>query len=220
MILKALRLLKSLSTYHCLAIIFTILLPSGLSLVVPNSNLGLIPRAIISGAGFLVWSLVVFLVMALMLDRDRTKADRQLDGQVEILERSVASTATELKSLREHLLDEINNLEETVRLTLKNQIGIDLPPRIKSGRASAIEFHLTIPPATGTTTGGSRMRRIRQRYVHPTYRGELSVGRGFAEGEVNVLIRQAHVCLCTILNLACEMDSITREWPSAPYAEE
>ena len=49
------------------------------------------------------------------------------------------------------------------------------------------------------------------RYVHPTYRGELSVGRGFAKGEVGVLIRQAHVCLCTILNLACEMDSITRE---------
>ena len=49
------------------------------------------------------------------------------------------------------------------------------------------------------------------RYVHPTYRGELSVGRGFAEGEVNILIRQAHVCLCTILNLACEMDSIARE---------
>ena len=49
------------------------------------------------------------------------------------------------------------------------------------------------------------------RYVHPTYRGELSVGRGFAEGEVTILIRQAHVCLCTILNLVCEMDSIARE---------
>ena len=129
--------------------------------MLPNSNLGLIPRVIISGAGFLVWSLVVFLVMALMLDRDRTKADRQLDRQVELLESSVGSTAGELKSLREHLHDEIDNLEEIVRRTLRNQLSIDLAPRIKSGRASAIQFHFTIPPATGTATRGSRVMRIR-----------------------------------------------------------
>ncbi len=65
-------------------------------------------------AGFLVWSLVVFLVMALMPERDRTKADRQLDRKVEILEHSVASSAGEPKGVREHLHDGTNNQEETV----------------------------------------------------------------------------------------------------------
>ena len=39
-------------------------------------------------------------------------------------------------------------------------------------------------------------------YVHPTYSGEQNVGRGFLEGEVNVLIRNAHLFMRIILDLA------------------
>ena len=161
MILKTLRLLRSLSPYHYTVIVFTILLPSGLSLVLPIFDLGLIPEALISGVGFLVWALVVCLVMALMLNRDRTNAERHVDWRVERLERGVDTTTEELKVLREHLRDEIDNLEETVRLTLKNQLDTDLPPRIVSGRARAVSFQFTASAATGTATGGSRVRRMR-----------------------------------------------------------
>ena len=110
MILNAMRLLRSLSAYHYTVIIFTILVPSGLSLALPYFVLGLIPRIISSAVGFLVWAVVVCIVMALMLNRDKTKAERHVDRQVERLERGVDNTAEELKGLRDHLRDEINNL--------------------------------------------------------------------------------------------------------------
>ena len=172
MILIATRLLKSLSAYHYTAIIFTILVPSGLSLALPYFALGLIPRIIISVVGFLVWAVVVCIVMALMLNRDKTKAERHVDRQVEHLKRGVDNTAEELKSLRDHFRDEVNNLEETVRLTLKNQLSVDLPPRMVSGRARAVSIQFTASAATGTATGGSRVRRIRlwvRRVVHRTW---------------------------------------------------
>ena len=161
MILNAMRLLRSLSAYHYTVIIFTILVPSGLSLALPYFVLGLIPRIISSAVGFLVWAVVVCIVMALMLNRDKTKAERHVDRQVERLERGVDNMAEELKSLRDHFRDEVNNLEETVRLTLKNQLSVDLPPRIVSGRARAVSFQFTASAATGTATGGSRVGRIR-----------------------------------------------------------
>ena len=161
MIVNAVRLLESLSAYHYTVIIFTILFPSGLSLTLPYFDLGLIPRIISSAVGFMVWVVVVCIVMALMLNRDKTKAERHVDRQVERLERGVDNTVEELKSLRDHFRDEVNNLEETVRLTLKNELNIDLAPRVVSGRARAVSFQFTASAATGTVAGGSRIGRIR-----------------------------------------------------------
>ena len=162
MILGALRLFKSLSYHHYRTVALTVLLPA----IVPTVFAYLAPESLMLQvafyvAGFLVWSVLAVLAVASMLKKDSTEAEQLVDQKLETHSRQIRELTETQEDLREGLNQQIKGLEETVRTTLKEELGVALPPRpifirsretIRRVRGSAIL----------TMTGGSKLTRLRQ----------------------------------------------------------
>ena len=85
MILGALRLFKSLSAYHYLAILLTVIFPViGPRLVAYIAPDCLLLRAIVYVAAFLLWSLWAVLAVAWMVRRDWSEAEQLVEPQIAI----------------------------------------------------------------------------------------------------------------------------------------
>ena len=161
MVLKARRLIRNLAAYHYITIVITILLPALLPLAIPDFNLGFALKVILTAGAFLVWSAIAVLAVASMLDRDRTRAERLVNEQARDLQSRVSTIAEGQQNLRIDLRQEVDNLEETVRETLRDELGVVLPPRVVLGRATAVRFSFTASAASGTASGGSKVARLR-----------------------------------------------------------
>ena len=164
MILDALRLFRSLSRYHYRTIIITILLPA----IVPTSQAFFGPdilRVIFYVPAFLVWSVVAFLAVASMLKRDRSDAEQLMNHKIEALSAQIdrlREEHEEHEDLRADLRQQVNDLEEVVRATLKENLGVVLPPRRVSLRAKAFHIGLSWNVGKMIVDGGSRVARFRQ----------------------------------------------------------
>ena len=140
MILSALRLLRSLSGYHYRMIILTVLLPILLptlfSLASSYFGLDLVPPILYIPA-FLVFSLIVVLAVASMLKKDRSEAEKQVAYRESTLSSKVRTLEEGHEDLREDLWQQVNGLEELVRSTLSEELGVVLPRRPISLRMRA-----------------------------------------------------------------------------------
>ena len=97
-----------------------------------------------------------------MLTRDRSEAEQQLAQQIEALSGQIHRLGEEDEDLRADLRQQVKDLEETVRATLKEELGGVLPPRPISMRAKAILGNVSLSAATGTVVGDSKLARLRR----------------------------------------------------------
>ena len=166
MILGVLRLFRIPSLYHYRTIIITILLPA----IVPLSGGFSAPdilRVLFYVLVFLVWSVVTVLSVASMLKRDRSDAELLLNHKIEALSAQIDRLREEHEDhdhedLRADLRQQVNDLEEVVRATLKENLGVVLPPRRVSLRAKAFHIGLSWNVGKMIVDGGSRVARFRQ----------------------------------------------------------
>ena len=162
MILGALRLFRSLAGYHFRTIILTVLLPAIVPAVIayfaPDS---IALRVIFYVAAFLVWSVSAVLAVAAMLKRDRSGAEQMVSQKIEALSAQIGKLREEHEDSRADLRQQVNDLEDVVRSTLKEDLGIVLPPRRVSLRARAVAGSPTAS-ATLSVVGGSKLARLRQ----------------------------------------------------------
>ena len=163
MILGALLRFKSLSGYQYRTIVFTVLLPA----IVPPITAYFAPdlRVIFYLAAFVVWSGLAVLAVASMLKRDMSEAEQLVDQKLEALSRQISRLREEHQDLGAALRQQIRSLDETVRATLKEELGAVLPPRPLSIRA-----RLSAPTprmsATLAVVGGSKVVRLQQWFRH------------------------------------------------------
>ena len=170
MILSALRLFKSLSRYHYRTIFITILLPVvGSPMIAYFGPEGLPLQVTLYIAAFFVWSVIAVLAVASMLTKDRSEAAQLVAQQVEELSCQISGLKKGHEDLRLDLRQQVDDLEETVRATLKEDLGVILPPRPVSVRAEAILGTASLSAAIGTVTGGSKLARLRRWCRRATY---------------------------------------------------
>ncbi len=170
MILGTLRRFKSLSGYHYRMIVFTILLPALVPAIAPRiiayfaPDL-LVPLDIFYAAAFVVWSGLAVLAVASMLKRDRSEADQLAEQKLEALSSQTSRLREEHHDLGADLRQQIRGLDETMRATLKDELGVVLPPRPLSIRA-----RLSAPTprmsASLAVVGGSTVVRLQQWFRH------------------------------------------------------
>ena len=162
MILTALRLFRSLSGYHHRTILLTILLPviwpPLIAYFGPDS---IVLQVILYVAALLLWSVFAVLAVASMLRRDRSEAEQLVVQQIEALSGQIRRLREEHEDLRVDLRQQVDDLEEVVRSTLSENLGVVLPQRPISIRA---KFTAGSPrmSATLTVVGGSKVARLRQ----------------------------------------------------------
>ena len=178
MILTILRLLKSLSGYHYRTVILTILLPAvgpaSLAFFAPDC---FVLRVVLYLAAFLVWSLLAVLAVASMLRRDRSEAEQQVDQKFQALSSRVNDLGEKQENIAAGLRQQVKDLEETVRKTLKEELEVVLPPR-------PVSIGVSIPSGISTTSvavtvsGGSKLVRFK-RWVRRALRRfwELAYGK-------------------------------------------
>ena len=162
MILNALRHFRSLSGYHYRMIVLTILLPAigptSLALFGPDH---FILRVVLYVAAFLVWAVFAVLAVASMLKRDRSEAEQLMSQKLEAVSAQISRLKEEHEDLRVEFRQQVNDLEEVVRSTLREELGVVLPPRPSSIRAKFIGGSTSMS-ATLTVVGGSKMARLRR----------------------------------------------------------
>ena len=162
MILSALRLFRSLSRYHYRTILLTVLLPViGAPMIAYFGPDCLVLQVILYVAAFLVWSVLAVLAVASMLGRDRSEAEQLVAQQNEALSGQIGKLREEHEDLRLDLRQQVNDLEEVVRSTLSEGLGVVLPPRPISMRARLTAGSPTMS-ASLTVVGGSRLARLRR----------------------------------------------------------
>ena len=163
MIRRALRLFRGLSGYHYRTIILTMLLPAIVPAVIayfaPDT---LVLQVIFYVAAFLVWSVLAVLAVASMLKRDIYGAEQLVDDKLEALSSQISRLREEHEDLGADLRQQVKDLEETVRTTLKEELRVDLRPRRISLRAKPIHFSLGVSAANVTVVGGSKVARLLQ----------------------------------------------------------
>ena len=161
MILSALRLFRSLSSYHYRTIILTVLLPAIWSPTIayfgPDS---LVLQFVLYMAAFLVWSVLAVLAVASMLKGDRSEAEQLLAQQVEALSGRIDKLEEEHGDLRVDLRQEVDNLEKAVRSTLEG-LGVVLPPRPISVRPKPVRLSFNVSAPNVTVVRGSKVGRLR-----------------------------------------------------------
>ena len=124
MILGALRLFRSLSTYHYRTIFLTILLPAiGAQIIAYFGPDYLVLRVILYVATFLVWSVFAVLAVASMLNRDRSEAEQLIAHSLKSLSGQIESLREEHQESRLDLRQQVESLEEAVASTLKEELG-------------------------------------------------------------------------------------------------
>ena len=159
---QAWRTITSLSLYHYKTIILTILVPAiGPTVMAYFSPDCLLLRIGIYVAAFCVWALFAVLAVAAMLNNDRSEAAQLVTDRVEDLSGQISRLRQEHTDSRVDLRQEIDNLEEVLRSTLHEELGVALRPRGISVRADPVYFNFSIPEPK-VTVGGSLMARLRQ----------------------------------------------------------
>ena len=117
-------------------VVLTILLPAigptSLALFGPDH---FILRVILYVAAFLVWSVLAVLAVASMLNRDRSEAEQLLSQKLEALSTQIGRLKEEHEDSKVDFQQQVNDLEEVVRSTLREELGVVLPPRPISLRA-------------------------------------------------------------------------------------
>ena len=162
MILNALRHFRSLSGYHYRMVVLTILLPAigptSLALFGPDH---FILRVILYVGAFLVWSVLVVLAVASMLERDKSEAEQLTSPKLEALWAQIGRLREEHEDSRVDLQQQVNDLEEVVRSTLREELGVALPPRPISVRPKPVRFGFDVSAANVTVIRGSKVARLR-----------------------------------------------------------
>ena len=162
MILSALRLFRSLSGYQYRTVILTVLLPAiGPPTIAYFGPDCLVLRSVLYAAAFLVWSVLAVLAVASMLNRDRSEAEQLANEKLESLSEQFARLREGHDDLRLDFRRQLNDLEEVVRSTLSDKLGVVLPPRPTSIRAR-ITSGVPSMSATVTVVGGSKLARLRR----------------------------------------------------------
>ena len=124
MILSALRLFGSLSGYHHRTIILTVLLPAiGPPTIAYFRPDWLVLRFVLYITAFLVWSVFAVLAVASMLKRDSSEAEQLVSQKVEALSGQISRLGEEQEASRVGFQQQMENLEEAVRSTLKEGGG-------------------------------------------------------------------------------------------------
>ena len=181
MIIRALQLIRSLSRYHYRTILLTILLPViGPPVIAYYGPDCLLLQVILYVAAFLVWSLFAVLVVASMVRRERSEAERSVAQQIAALSVQISRLKEQHDDSSVDLRREVDNLEEVVRTTLSEKLGVLLPPRPISIRARINAGSPTMS-ATLTVVGGSKVARLRQ-WLRRTARRLWEVVYGNPEG--------------------------------------
>ncbi len=162
MILNALQQFRSLSGYHYRMVVLTILLPAigptSLALFGPDH---FVLRVILYVAAFLVWSVLAVLAVASMLNRDRSEAEQLLSQKLKALSTQIGSLREEHEDSRVDLRQQMNDLEEVVRSTLREEQGVVLPPRPISVRPKPVRFGFDVSAANVTVIRGSKVAHLR-----------------------------------------------------------
>ena len=159
------RELRSLSRHHYTTIFFTILLPAiGPPVVASFSPGGWVLEIGFYGLAFGVWSLIAVLAVASMLKKDRAETEQLVAHRTEDLAGQVSSLWQEHGNLKINLGQEIDNLEETVRLTLKERLDADLPPRRLSRRADPVGWNIHVEEPRVTSVRESWIARLRDSF--------------------------------------------------------
>ena len=154
-------LLGSLSGYHYKTVIITVLLPAiGPPIIAYFGPEFLVLRFILYAAAFLVWSVFAVLAVASMLNRDKSEAEQLADQKLESLSEQFGRLREGHDDLRLDFQQQLNNLEEVVRSTLSDNLGVVLPPRPISIRAR-ITSGVPSVSATVRVAGGSKLARLR-----------------------------------------------------------
>ena len=186
MVLRVIRLFKSLTRYHYIAIFITILLPViGPECIADIGREYQLKQEMLDVVALFIWSIWVVLAVALMVRRDRSEAKQMVEPQIAALSGRISSLEKQhlekqYKDLRVELLREVDNLEESVKETLRESLGVVLPPRpiSLSLRATAgsptASFNLT-------GAGGSKVARLRE-WLRRKARGIWEVVYGKPEG--------------------------------------
>ena len=167
MFLKAIRLFKSLTRYHYIAIFITILLPViGPWFIANFGSEYQLPQEMLNRTSLILWSIWVVVAVALMVRRDRSEAKQMVEPQIAALSGRINSLEEQHlekqhRDLRVELLREVDNLEKTVRVTLSEELGVVLPPRPVSLSVRATAGRPTVS-LNLTAVGGSKVARFRE----------------------------------------------------------
>ena len=165
MILKTIERFRSLSGYHWKTIIVTILLPVILPTVFSLHSLefSLPVRVLLIIGVFFVWAVIAIYTVASMLLHDKTEANHVVNQEVCELQTRIEAVEGRQLNSPAILRAELDNLEETIRSTLKNDLGADLPHRPVLGWPSAVRWNIEVSSPTVTLVGGTWGRRLQLR---------------------------------------------------------
>ena len=167
MILKGWRYFISLRWYHHVMIIVTILVPLILSFVFPLWLLDcLVVRVILHVVALMVLFVLVELAMAVVLERDRSKAERFVSQEVKVVSGEVRTLREQHEeSIERHgysiedLRRQIDDQDEVFRSALEG-LGVVLPPKRVVLHTQTIGSNVTMSAPTGRPTGGSKWGRL------------------------------------------------------------
>ena len=167
MILKGWRYFISLRWYHHVMIIVTILVPLILSFVFPLWLPDcLVVRVILYVVALMVLFVLVELAMAVVLERDRSKAERFVSQEVKVVSGEVRTLREQHEeSIERHgysiedLRRQIDDQDEVFRSALEG-LGVVLPPKRVVLHAQTIGSNVTMSAPTGRPTGGSKWGRL------------------------------------------------------------
>ena len=167
MILAGRRLFRSLQWYHHVMIIVTILVPLILSVVIPLLLPDcLVVQVIVYAVAPLVLLVLAELAVAIALDRDRSKAERFISQEVNVVSGLVSRLRDQHGELIERhgysiedLRRQIDDQDEVFRSAFEG-LGVALPATKVLIRASTTLARATMSAPTVSTTGGSKWGRF------------------------------------------------------------
>ena len=167
MILKVRRLFKSLHWYHHVMIIVTILVPLILSVVLPLWLPDyLVVQVILYAAASLGLLVLAELAVGFALERDRSKAERFVSQEVNVVSGEVRTLREQHGELIERhgysigdLRRQIDDQDEVFRSAFE-ELRVVLPGRRVSLRAKPIDFSVMVSAATVNVRGGSKWARF------------------------------------------------------------
>ena len=112
-----------------------------------------------------LWLVAVVVARAHAVKRDKTKTEDLVTERVGDLPGRISKLKEEQESLRADLSQQVRDLEETVRATLKEELGVALPHQSIAIRAS---FTFGSPTASVTVVAarGSKFSRLQRWFRH------------------------------------------------------
>ena len=167
---RALRLLDNLHWYHHVMVFITILVPLVWSLIITvrltdwvslRGGLHLVP--------FVVFLLAAELAVALVLTRDKSKAEQSVShevgvvsGEVRTLREQHEDLLGQHEDLIEKLREQIDYHDELIRSAFE-ELGVDLPGRRISVSAGPVSWGVSVSvPSVTLTLGRSKRARLRR----------------------------------------------------------